>query len=185
MNERLEFASAGRSIILNNFGGSKSLIANNSSSSLATLLVNGTISNPANSATLILGWNKQRTKYAREYVVDGGGTVSLLKTGSGIWFLSGTNTYSGVTNISGGTLEIGNGGTLGLIVSNVVNGSLLAFNRSDSLTYGGTISGAGGVAILTGTGSFYGGSVLWRRNIDLSVVQSDSLVHQAALLPAT
>src|SRR5207302_3244621 len=41
---------------------------------------------------------------------------NLLKSGAGLLVLTGTNTYSGTTTISGGTVQIGNGaatGTLG------------------------------------------------------------------------
>ena len=42
-------------------------------------------------------------------------------------------------------MQIGNGGTAGSIVGDVINNSLLAFNRADSLVFGGSISGTGGV----------------------------------------
>jgi fibronectin-binding autotransporter adhesin len=36
----------------------------------------------------------------------GGGTLSITKTGAGIWALAGANTYTGVTKVSQGTLSI-------------------------------------------------------------------------------
>ena len=46
--------------------------------------------------------------------------------------LTGTNTYTNVTTInSRSTLQLGNGGTTGSIVGNVVNNGTLAFNRSE------------------------------------------------------
>ena len=76
------------------------------------------------------------------------------------WVLAGSNTYTGPTNVGVGTLQIGNGGATGSIVSNVdlSNSAVLAFNRTGSLTYGGAIIGAGSVAnnglgLLTLTGS--------------------------------
>jgi autotransporter-associated beta strand protein len=36
----------------------------------------------------------------------GGGTLSITKTGAGIWSLAGTNSYTGVTKVSQGTLRI-------------------------------------------------------------------------------
>lgn len=59
--------------------------------------------------------------------------------------LSGTNTYSDGTTIVGGTLQLGNGGTTGSLVGDVVDNGTLAFNRSDTVTFGNTISGSGGV----------------------------------------
>lgn len=37
---------------------------------------------------------------------DAGGTVSLLKTGSGTWVLAGANTFTGTTTLSNGTLKL-------------------------------------------------------------------------------
>jgi autotransporter-associated beta strand protein len=71
------------------------------------------------------------------------GTGSLAQSGAGTTILAGANTYSGGTTISAGTLQIGNGGTTGSILGNVLDNSALAFDRSDNLTFGGVISGAG------------------------------------------
>jgi autotransporter-associated beta strand protein len=80
-----------------------------------------------------------------------GGTGGLTLT-TGTQILTGTNTYTGVTTINGGTLQIGNGGTIGSIVSDVVNNGALAFNRSDAVTFAGDISGTGSI-ILAGSGT--------------------------------
>jgi autotransporter-associated beta strand protein len=58
--------------------------------------------------------------------------------------LTAANTYSGPTTISAGTLQLGNGGTSGSILGNVVNNATFAVNRSDLFTFGGVISGTGG-----------------------------------------
>ncbi|NBT24842.1 hypothetical protein EBT11_09455, partial [bacterium] len=85
---------------------------------------------------------------------DNFGSISgLTKSGNGKMVLSAANAYTGPTAVTGGTLQIGNGGTMGSILVNsalsVSNGATLAFNRTDN--YGGalnhTISGAGTVAI--------------------------------------
>ncbi len=86
------------------------------------------------------------------------GTGSLAQTGSGQTTLTGNNTYTGVTTISSGTLQLGNGGTTGSIVGNVTDNGTLAFNRSDAVTFSGTISGSGpatqaGTNLLTFTGN--------------------------------
>ncbi len=79
------------------------------------------------------------------------GTGAVAQTGSGTTILTGANTYNGGTTIAAGTLQIGNGGTSGAIVGNVVDNGTLAFGRTDTVAFGGTISGSGGVTQLSGT----------------------------------
>jgi autotransporter-associated beta strand protein len=71
---------------------------------------------------------------------------SITKIGSGTWTLTGTNTYSGQTTISAGSVQIGNGGVTGTLgTNNVANNAVLIFNRSDSIADSGLISGSGSV----------------------------------------
>jgi autotransporter-associated beta strand protein len=76
--------------------------------------------------------------------------ISFTKVGTGTWTWTGTNiTHTGVTTISGGTLQIGGGGTTGTLgTGNVTDNATLAFNRSDFITDTnfGIISGAGNLA---------------------------------------
>ncbi|MEI6341435.1 MAG: autotransporter-associated beta strand repeat-containing protein, partial [Verrucomicrobiota bacterium] len=91
-------------------------------------------------------------------------TGSLTKSGAGTMVLSGQNTYAGVTTISAGTLQVGNGGTTGTLgTGNVVNNASLAWNRSDSFTVANPISGTGsiqhqgsGTLTLTGANTYSG-----------------------------
>ena len=71
------------------------------------------------------------------------GTGVVTKIGTGTLTLTGDSTYAGTTTISAGTLQLGNGGTTGSVVGNIVDTSALVFNRSDALTYGGVISSTG------------------------------------------
>ncbi|MGX9144307.1 autotransporter family protein [Mesorhizobium sp. 128a] len=76
----------------------------------------------------------------------------MSQLGSGTTILTADNTYAGVTTISDGTLQLGNGGTSGSVSGNVTDNGTLAFNRSDAVTFAGTISGSGAVGQI-GTGT--------------------------------
>ena len=82
---------------------------------------------------------------------SGGKVLALTGLGSGTLVLTGANTYTGGTTISSGTLQIGNSGTSGSIVGNVSNNGSLIYKRTDSVGFGGTVSGTGTVTIASGT----------------------------------
>lgn len=95
------------------------------------------------------------------------GVGALTKVGTGTATLAGSNTYSGGTTISAGTLQLGNGGTAGSIAGDVANNGTLAFDRSDTYTFGGQITGAGavtqagtGTTVLTGSNTYSGGTAI-------------------------
>ncbi len=101
-----------------------------------------------------------------EGIKNGGaaGGVSVVKNGSGTWYLTGTSTYTGSTTVNSGTLAIS--GTVGSQANTVVNaGTLLldwsgavsalantvttatnAINSASALVFGG-----GGTVALTGS----------------------------------
>jgi fibronectin-binding autotransporter adhesin len=110
-------------------------------------------------STATLDTNGNNVTLAADF---GGSTTAVLtKLGSGTLTLSGTNTYTGGTQVDAGTLQIGDGGTTGSIVGNtaVSAGATLAFHRSNNSTYSGVVSGAGGLAQLgSGTLTLSGGA---------------------------
>jgi len=106
--------------------------------------------------------------------IDISGTGDMQKLGSNTMILTGANSFTGTTTIAGGTLQIGNGGTTGSLVSNVVDNGVLTINRSDTITLGGDISGSGslqqvgsGTTILTGTNSYTGGTTITAGTLQL------------------
>ena len=91
---------------------------------------------------------------AQTYLLTGSGSItgastSLIKSGSGTLILAVGCAYGGGLSINGGTLQIGNGGSAGVIPNlvNVVNNGTIVFNRSANLTW---VPPQGGI---TGTGS--------------------------------
>jgi autotransporter-associated beta strand protein len=104
------------------------------------------------------------TAIASGILSNANGTGGFIKQGSGTLVLTAANTYNGNTNISAGTLQMGNGGTTGIIPGAVINNAALTFNRSDSsLTFANNISGSGtvtqagaGILVLSGTNSYAG-----------------------------
>jgi autotransporter-associated beta strand protein len=84
--------------------------------------------------TLTTGGDNTSTLFAG--TISGSGGSALVKIGSGIFTIAGTNTYSAGTTISAGTLQIGNGVTNGSIVGDVTDNGTLAFDRSDTVAFG-------------------------------------------------
>ncbi len=122
------------------------------------------------SATLIIGNNVAQNNGAR-YGGIISGTGGLVKVGAGTQVLTGENTYTGLTTIRQGALQVGDegidNGTHGSIVGNVVDNGILRFKRSDSITFGGVISGSGqvvqsgsGTLTLSGANTYTGGTLV-------------------------
>ena len=71
---------------------------------------------------------------------------SLTKVGAGTLSLNGTNTFTGNMTIASGTLQIGGAGSITQgATQNIVNNGTLLFSSSANQTWGGPISGTGGL----------------------------------------
>ena len=120
--------------------------------SLGTLVIGSTIGDNTNSAAT--------------------GGSALTKAGganAGKVVLLGTNTYTGPTYVTAGTLQVGNGGTAGSISSSsgVTNFGTLAFDRSDAISFGLPVGGYGslqqvgnGILTLTANSSYSGSTLI-------------------------
>jgi fibronectin-binding autotransporter adhesin len=81
-------------------------------------------------------------------------TVRLEKNGLGRWALTGNSSYTGGTTVTAGTLQLGTGGTAGMVGSGDVaisSGAILALSRSNAHTLANNITGAGSVIISNGS----------------------------------
>ena len=133
---------------------------------IGSLSGNGTVLNNGGIATLTVGNDNTDTTFGG-VLENGTGVLQLTKLGAGTLTLTGTNIYTGTTTISAGTLQLGDGGTTGSIVGNVINNGILAFDRSNALIFGGNISGRGavtqigiGTTELTGANTYSGGTII-------------------------
>jgi autotransporter-associated beta strand protein len=117
-----------------------------------------TIASPGNGMQLQIPGRTDTTVETNADAVIGAqfyGTGELIKTGDGMLTLTGSSTLSGGVRINEGTLRIGNGGTTGSISGLVLNNAELVFDRSNSLTLNGPVTGSGHVTKL-GAGSLAG-----------------------------
>jgi fibronectin-binding autotransporter adhesin len=151
----------------NTFGGTVNISAG--TLQLGNSVTNSGTTGSLNSALAIinngsLAFNRTDTGLVISTVISGTGAVNQI--GTGTTTLTATNAYTGLTTInSGGTLQLGNGGSSGNISSSsgVVNNGTLIFNRSGSPTFSPVISGTGllnvigtGVVALTNTNTYTG-----------------------------
>ncbi|WP_192871638.1 beta strand repeat-containing protein, partial [Variovorax sp. JS1663] len=97
------------------------------------------------------------------------GNGAVIKVGAGTLTLTGDNTYTNGTTISGGALQLGNGGTTGSVVGNIAvgSGASLIVNRSDNIVLTNPISGNGalvqagpGTTTINTVNAYTGGTTL-------------------------
>jgi len=90
-------------------------------------------------------------------IANGVAAANLVKEGTGTIVFLGANTYTGTTQVAAGTLQVGDGGTVGTIGTGAITiatGATLEINRGNdfSTATGQTIAGAG-TLVKTGSGS--------------------------------
>jgi autotransporter-associated beta strand protein len=172
--------STDRAIRLSTTGGGGTIDASGSNPA-ATLSFTASSSpnffeNPGNRTLTLTGTNTGDNTFAMA-IGEAGGTTSLVKSGNGKWVLTGANTYSGTTTVSGGILSVTNpalndgssvvidsGATLNLDFSgNDVIGSLEingsgplpgGIYNSSHLTYGSYFTGTGSLKVLDASGTW-------------------------------
>jgi outer membrane autotransporter protein len=146
---------------------SSRVVANGTFSISGLTAASSSIQSLAGSGAVTLGTKTLTITNANDTfagIISGTGGVTVS---GGTQTLSGANTYTGGTTISAGTLQLGDGGASGSLIGNVTNNGTLAFNRSDAVTFGGIVSGAGavnqvgaGTTILTAANTYTGGTAI-------------------------
>jgi autotransporter-associated beta strand protein len=90
-------------------------------------------------------------------VGNGGGSMILTKATSGTQVFTAAQTFTGNTNVNGGTLQLSTSGQLGSGSYNanisIANTALLRYSSTVDQTLGGTVSGLGAITKDTGTAS--------------------------------
>jgi autotransporter-associated beta strand protein len=97
------------------------------------------------------------------------GAATLTKTNGGTLILNSAHSYTGTTTVSGGIIDVGNGGTSGSLGSGAVSvaaGAEVAFNRSNAFTVSNVLSGDGlitkkGAGRMTVNGNNSGAAIHW------------------------
>lgn len=134
---------------------------NNSATAAAKLNVTGNVVGNATGTVLTLSGTNGGTVSGA--ISSAAGALALSKYGSGTWALTGANTYSGTTIVSGGTLDLGGGTATGSIAGTVLQlgnlggtnasglGGTLAYTRTGGATQSFTTTnlGSGASAVTT------------------------------------
>ncbi|WP_256702441.1 autotransporter-associated beta strand repeat-containing protein [Burkholderia sp. SRS-W-2-2016] len=133
------------------------LALNDFSQTLNNLSGSGVVSLGSSAATVLTANNTGATSFSGS--ISGAGSVD--KTGAGELILTGTNTYSGGTTVTAGTLLATNGNAVG--TGTVTNNAALQLDFATDSTLANTLSGTGsltktgaGVATLSAAGSTQG-----------------------------
>ena len=115
--------------------------------------------------TLTAGGDNASTTFSGA-ILTGGGNVSVTKNGTGVWTLTGTNTYTGNTFVNVGTLKLGNTAALGTSLGGTIiaTGAVLDLNgvtlsTAEPLSLYGTGISSAGALLNTGSAASYSGAI--------------------------
>lgn len=148
-------------------GGSSIVLEATNTGTIAYLAADNIRLVGASAQNITLRGSNTGTNTLNQGVNDAGGnSTSLSKTGSGQWILSGANSYSGITIVSGGLLTLKGSSPLGATTNVSLFGATLDFSG----VTGGTLS-LGAVQTVTLTGNL--GTANWQSatnigNLDIS-----------------
>ena len=122
-----------------------------------TVVTVGSVTKSLNAAAQTLGLGGVTTGNTVTGAISNGvGTISVAKTNSGTWTLSGNSTYTGTTAVLGGTLLVNGDNSAATGAVTVAGGSLGgtgSLGGAITLGTGGTIIPGAGMGTLTGTQS--------------------------------
>ena len=125
-----------------------------------TLRYTGTTASTDRNFTVNTGKNAQFevTQAGTNLTVSGAAAATnggLTKSGAGTMTITNNQVYTGVTTVSGGTLSVGDGGTLPTLATSgitLANSANVTLNHSDNVTFEKVVTGTGSLT-KSGTGT--------------------------------
>lgn len=152
--------------LVNHIGTGKTTLTGTNTYSGGTIITAGTLQGTTTSLQGAITNNANVTfdqTAAGTYAGIISGTGSFTKSNTGTTILSGANTYSGGTTVSGGILQ----GTTTSLQGNISNTANVTFDQTTAGSYAGVMSGTGsftksntGTTILSGTNTYTGTTIL-------------------------
>lgn len=112
---------------------------------------------------LVEGGTGRSSIYLEDGAVFDSSSDFALMQADGNAIVTGDNVVPQINIVPGARLQLGNGGTSGMVTGAIVDNGTLAFDRSDAITVADTISGTGaveqagiGTTVLSGANSYSG-----------------------------
>ncbi|WP_424814465.1 autotransporter outer membrane beta-barrel domain-containing protein [Roseococcus sp. YIM B11640] len=142
----LDLSQHGGTVPLASISGAASSVVDLGARSL--MLPSGTYAaNLAGSGTIYIQGEENYVAGSAADVTILGNVPQRIGIGYSTRDVAAGRTVPYATQLQPAVLRIGNGGTTGSATGDIANFGALIFNRSDAITYGGVISGSGGVRI--------------------------------------